>query len=61
MNTNDKRIAVIGFIVIISIVTFGIWIECKRNAEFEQYATAHNCKWVWQGTNYGDNRDYICK
>ena len=26
-----------------------------------QYAKNNNCEWVYQGTGYGDDRDYICK
>ncbi len=26
-----------------------------------EYEIANDCEWTWQGTMYGDDRDYICK
>lgn len=32
-----------------------------RTAEMVQYAAQNDCEWVYQGTWYGDSRDYTCK
>lgn len=57
----DRGVAVIGAVVLIGMLLFGIWIIRQRDTGFEQYATANNCEWSWNGTAYGDDRDYICK
>ena len=32
-----------------------------RTAQMTAYAAQNDCEWVYQGTWYGDDRDYICK
>lgn len=58
---SDKQVAVIGIVIIVGMLLFGIMIVRQRDTQFDEYATANNCEWSWQGTTYGDDRDYICK
>lgn len=60
-NQNKNGVAIISVIAIVTMLLFGVMIIRERDAQFEQYATANNCEWVWQGTAYGDDRDFICR
>lgn len=57
--TTTLTINVILALVAVFAVAFGIGEH--RNAQMTAYAAQNNCEWVYQGTMYGDNRDYICK
>lgn len=57
----DRGVAVFGAVVLIGMLLFGIWIIRQRDTGFDKYATANNCEWFWNGTAYGDDRDYVCK
>lgn len=57
MNKNIV-IAVLSGIVI---VMLGVIVNLKRAYDLRQYAIQNECSWVYQGTAYGDDRDYICK
>lgn len=36
-------------------------INTHRAAQLASYAATNNCTWHYNGTAYGDNRDYTCK
>lgn len=36
-------------------------INTHRAAQLASYAAANNCTWSYNGTAYGDSRDYTCK
>lgn len=57
---NIKNIAIVIMAAII-VLLLGVLINLKRAYDLRQYAIANNCTWSWQGTYYGDDRDYICK
>lgn len=62
MSKKQNRVAaVLSVIILIAMFTFGVLIVRERDAQFEAYAEANNCKWIYQGTAYGDDRDFICK
>lgn len=51
----------IAILVITVVVLFGVIVNLKRTIALREYAIANHCEWIWQGTYYGDDRDYICK
>lgn len=51
----------IGILVLMIIILLGAIIGLKRTINRQEYAIANNCEWSWQGTMYGDDRDYVCK
>lgn len=55
-----KNLIIAGLILTIAVMLVAGASEKKAN-ELHEYATANNCTWVYQGTAYGDDRDYICK
>lgn len=57
---NNKKVAIVVF-VIIAAVTLGVIANLKRAWNLHEYAVANDCTWSWQGTSYGDDRDYVCK
>lgn len=57
----NNKVAIVGVVVLAGMLLLGVMINRERDAQFEQYALANNCEWVYQGTAYGDNRDFICK
>lgn len=58
---SNNKVGIIGAIVLIGMLLLGVMINRERDMQFEQYAKANNCEWTYQGTAYGDNRDFICK
>ena len=52
-------INVVCAIVAVFAVVYAIGVH--RDSQMTVYAAQNNCEWVYQGTWYGDNRDYICK
>ncbi len=52
---------IIGIAVAIASVATYIGVQMNRANNLHEYALANNCIWQYQGTMYGDNRDYICK
>ena len=56
--TTKIVIAVIAGVIVLAL---GVGLNLKRAFDLRNYAIANNCEWVWQGTWYGDDRDYICK
>lgn len=64
MKTQTKRdIAafVIAGVVCVMLIMLGVIIGLKRTLRMTNYAMANDCTWHYQGTAYGDDRDYICK
>lgn len=58
-NNISLTISIVCAIVAVFAVSFGIGEH--RNAQMTAYAAQNDCEWVYQGTWYGDDRDYICK
>lgn len=59
-NMKIKNIAIVLLTVAVAGL-LGVVISLKRAYSLREYAIANNCEWTWQGTTYGDDRDYICK
>ncbi len=43
------------------VVLAGVIVNIKKANDLRNYAIANDCTWTYQGTMYGDDRDYICK
>lgn len=56
--TTKIVIAVVAGVIVLAL---GVGLNLKRAFDLRDYAIANNCEWTWQGTWYGDDRDYICK
>ena len=56
--TTKIVIAVVAGVIVLAL---GVGLNLKRAFDLRDYAIANDCEWVWQGTWYGDDRDYICK
>lgn len=52
---------VIGVLACAVIVLAGVIVNMKRANDLRNYAIQNDCTWTYQGTMYGDDRDYICK
>lgn len=61
MKINDAKVIAIVILSTVVVVMLGAIIGLKRTLNRQGYAMANDCTWVWQGTAYGDDRDYICK
>lgn len=46
---------------VLALVAFISFLQDRRVKRMDAYARANNCTWVYNGTMYGDNRDYTCK
>ncbi len=57
----DRKVVIVLIGVLVGLLLLGVWIERRRETNREAYAAKYDCEWVWQGTLYGDDRDYICK
>lgn len=57
-NNHNVAIAVLAFVVL---ALLGVIVNLKKANDLHEYAVANKCEWVYQGTAYGDDRDYICK
>ena len=56
-NLNYLTIACIA--IAFAAVMFGIGQH--EDAQMARYAQINNCEWVFNGTYYWDDRDFICK
>lgn len=56
---NNRLVTIISLIVALVAVVYAI--NTHRAAQLASYAATNNCTWHYNGTAYGDNRDYICK
>lgn len=57
----DIKNWVIGILTVAIVILLGVILNLKRTYDLWEYAIANDCTWTWQGTMYGDDRDYICK
>lgn len=57
----QKKNIIIGVLACAVLVLAGVIINFKKTNDLRNYAIANNCTWTYQGTMYGDNRDYVCK
>lgn len=57
MNKNIIIAILAGAVVVLA----GVIVNIKRANDLREYALANNCTWTYQGTAYGDDRDYVCK
>ncbi len=60
-NKNTIKNIIIIVLSIVILITLAGLINLKRAFSLREYAIANDCEWTWQGTYYGDDRDYICK
>lgn len=56
----NKKLA-ISILIAIIVILLGVIVNLKRAYDLYNYAIANNCEWSWNGTHYGDDRDYVCK
>lgn len=57
-HTKNFVIAGLAFVVVLLL---GVIVNLKRANDLRNYAIANDCSWTYQGTAYGDDRDYVCK
>ena len=56
---NNRLVTIISLAVALVAVVYAI--NTHRAAQLASYAAANNCTWSYNGTAYGDSRDYTCK
>ena len=56
---NNRLVTIISLAIAFMAVVYAI--NTHRAAQLASYAAANNCTWHYNGTAYGDNRDYTCK
>ena len=56
---NNRLVTIISLVVALIAVVYAI--NTHRAAQLASYAVANNCTWSYNGTAYGDSRDYTCK
>lgn len=61
MSKEKLKTLAIAILCVVVALMLGVIKNLKTANDLHRYATANNCTWVWQGTAYGDDRDYICK
>lgn len=61
LNVNRIKNVAIVILALIVVLLLGVILQLKRANNLREYALANNCEWVYQGTMYGDDRDFICK
>lgn len=59
-STNKTTITIIICIVVTAFALSYAAGE-RKNALMVQYAAENDCAWQYNGTWYGDDRDYTCK
>ena len=52
-----KKTLIIGLAILAAFIGFRI----KQAADLAEYAKVNGCSWSATGTNYGDDRDWVCK
>ena len=57
--TNNRLVTIIS--IVIATVAVAYAVSAHRTVQMTNYAINNNCKWHYNGTAYGDNRDYTCK
>lgn len=58
---NTAKNWLIAILATVVVLLLGVVLNLKTAYNLREYAIANDCTWVWQGTAYGDDRDYICK
>lgn len=56
-----KKDLVIVILAMVVALLLGAALSLKAAYDLRVYAIANDCEWIWQGTHYGDDRDYICR
>ena len=59
--TTKSSTLTISICIVITALSVAFAIGERTNAQMDVYAAQNDCEWVYQGTWYGDDRDYICK
>ena len=59
--TNMNKNILITLLACAVVVLAGVIVNIKKANDLRNYAIANDCTWTYQGTMYGDDRDYICK
>lgn len=57
----DIKIFVVVGLVCVIVLLLGAVFGLKRQLRMQNYAIANDCTWTWNGSYYGDDRDYVCK
>lgn len=57
---HKKSIIIAVLLAIIAILVCSI-VNIKKAYSLREYSIQNDCTWTWNGTIYGDDRDYICK
>lgn len=60
INMKVKNIVIVVLIIAV-VIMLGVIRSLKRAYSLREYAIANDCTWQWQGSVYGDDRDYVCK
>lgn len=51
-------IGVLSFVIMLLLI---VGKNIKSEYDMKLYAIKNNCTWSYQGTAYGDDRDFICR
>lgn len=57
-NKKNIIIAALGFVIVMLLI---VGKNIKSEYDMKLYAVKNNCTWSYQGTMYGDDRDFICR
>lgn len=52
-----KKILLVSLIIAAAFIGFRI----KQATDLANYANINGCSWSATGTNYGDDRDWVCR
>ena len=55
----NQTITIVSMIIAVFAVMYAI--SAHRAMQMTAYAVKNGCTWYYNGTVYGDNRDYTCK
>ena len=58
---NKRSLTINVVCIVVAALSLAFAIGEHRTAQMTAYAAQNDCEWVYQGTWYGDDRDYICK
>lgn len=61
MKTSNRSLTINIILALVAVFSVAYAIGEHRTANMVAYAAQNDCEWVYQGTWYGDNRDYVCK
>lgn len=57
----DKKNIIITLLIAAVLGFCSIIVNIKKACDLKVYAIENDCTWTYQGTAYGDDRDYVCK